>query len=173
MTGFKRQLSWEAFLEMIPEHYYRITCGVIDVYLLNPTHEDMVTGRVTHRYDGCCTRWGKAVECKVRQLVHINVGGQLEEVIELDRVNMDIGDWAHGSRASYDESIDENIDYKHLVKLISPYDIPIFLLSGKKVPAEIVGKETYADIVRQLFYGDVLLISKDPWSDSDDSDDSS
>lgn len=170
MTGFKRQLSWESFLELIPEHYYRITCGEIDVYLLDPTHEDMVTGQVTHRYDGCCTRWGKAVECSVRQYVHIKVGGRLEEVIELDRVSMDTGNWARGSRASYDDPIDEGIDYKHLIELISPYDIPRFLLTGDKAETEIIGK-TYADIVRQLFNGDVLLISKDPWSDSDDSDD--
>jgi hypothetical protein len=166
MTGFRRQLSWESFLKMIPEHYYRITRGVIDVYLLNPTYEDRATGRVTHQYDGCCTRRGNAIVCN-RKLVHIKVGGQLEEVIELDRIDTNVGGWGHGSRASFDDPIDENIDFEHLVKLLSPYDIPTFQLSGEKVPAEIIGKETYANIVRQLFHGDVLLISKNPWSDDE------
>jgi len=151
---------------MIPEYYYRITDGEINVDLLDPTHVDMVTGRVVHKYDGCCTRWGNAVECKAREYLHIKVHGRLEEAIKLDGIEMDVGDWGHGSRASFDNPIDQNIDFEYLVRLLSPYDIPTYRLSGEKVSSEM-GEETYATIVKQLFDGDVLLINKDPWSESD------
>jgi hypothetical protein len=157
-------LSWDDFINAIPRFRTDLMSGNLHVFLRNPSKETVIDEIVTTGYDGCCTSTGDRVRITAPQPVQVTHDGARGPALLLSDIIMETGAWSTGSRGNYDEPVEKD-DMDDMLIMLCPYDIHTYNISKGTVlrPVYDFQDQTYADVMEELFTGDVL-VTYDPYN---------